>query len=617
MNNLRAYDTKIYQSLQEMVREAQTSMGEARMEEVFELVRRFDETLVDETYIILQKDWRQLKKNQLNGTLYENEYRIESRRIAERFLALLSGLEQKFAPTEGGHPIRVNCSEGLDLRQWLDDAQPVKTMEWLRALPAALGSLCTVLVRAPGSADKLMGGVLWEGKTLFVPYDSIGQTASNLEVNILGDDRYLRRVLRAVPGTGRGNRSLGYAVFELEVPANLPSTANTAGRMKSGETGWFFCPARGTSPTADLYLADCLRVQDGWLTFAGENLSPGPGTLVLNRKHQVVGLYLGNRDAEGHYKVLSIYELLEALEGEPTAPSEPVRAMPEPVGAQTLREHHQYSCNRTMQKDDFAITALTHPEEDRQRVHFFLMYGCDLQQHEGLFRWFSARLAGKHNDHLRRSQTEYIRVIAKELSFPANQKIEALKLAMVSDFLSIFNIPPSKIERLREKNLAFALEHSRQLKSLQAGDRIALLFIISEKRWNPRIFQAAIKWFVNDFCRVNLSRHAPQFFFFFGVEYDEDRKDIPEQVREVVEDGEIPINPLAELGMVKEIDVEDWFDTYRRFWRRTRDRKRTFKEYFQKPFAEEGELYMEDVQDFLREIIDKINEPLKDGNRYS
>ena len=619
MNNLQAYDAKIYHSLREMIRHAQYLMTEGEMEEVFELVRRFDESLVDEAYIILQKDWRQLEKNQLKGTLYGNEYRIENSRIMDRFLAILGELERKYAVSDRSHRIHINYSEGIDLRQWLDDARPLKNMEWLRGWSTALKTLSLVLIRDPEGAPEALGGMIWRGGRLLIPAASkrYGGVMSEPEVKLLGDEGYAGRVFRPVRDKGHGDSDLGYTVFALNAPKDLRELPLSAGRIKSGESGWFFCPQQSEQPRCEMYIADCRQVQGGWLIFEGENLSPAAGALVLNRRQEIVGFYLGNRDADGRYRVLSIHELSETLEQTETTPGESAGLIRRQAVGPTIGEHHQYSCNRTVQNDDFAITALTHPEKDRERVHFFLMYGCDLQQHEGLFHWFAARLAGKDSDHLRQSQTQYIRVISKVLSFPASQKIEALKLKMVSDFLSIFNIPPSKIERLREKNLAFALEHSRQLKDLRAGIRIAVLFIISEKRWNPQIFQPAIRWFVEDFCHIDLPALAPQFFFFFAVEYDEDRTDIPEQIQRVMKDPEMPVNPLAELEMVKEIDVEDWFDTYRRFWKKTRDRKRTFRKYFQQPFQEEGELYMEDVQDYLREIINEINDSQKDGNRHS
>ncbi len=614
MNDFLTYDAKLYATLQDMIRKARLLVGEDKMEAAFELVHRFDPTLKDTTHIILQKDWRQLENKNTKGILYGNEYNIEGRKIANRFLDMLEQVEKKYAPAPGTYAITVTYPPGTDLKAWIGDARPLKILEWLRAFPKTIRSLCRLT--KPGERQHLTGGLLWKDNLLFTSA-SLADSVAQTDVSLLGDERYASRNFRLQPAPHQANTSLGYAILQLQAGEKIAFPNLHAGRLKTGETGWFVSPKAGKEPTAAVQIAACLGVQDGWYGFHSENLSLTSGTVVLNRQQQLVGLYLGHQEAGGRYKILSIYEILEALEAAATPAPEPAPVATSTTPTTTLNPHHQYSCNRMLQKDDFAITALTYPEEDQQRVHFFLLYGCDLQQNEGLFRWFAARLAGKHNDHLRQAQTNYIRVTKRVLSFPPNKKLAALKLAMVSDFLSIFNIPPGKIERLKQKNLAFALEHSRQLKTLKAEDRIAVLFIISERSWDPRVFQPAIQWFIRDFCQVNLPAQAPQFFFFFGVEYDEDRSDIPQQIQAVVANQEIPLNPLAELAMVTKDDVEHWFETYRMFWRRTRDRKRTFKKYFQQPFAEEGELYMEDVQDFLEQIINEINESEKDANRHS
>ena len=168
---------------------------------------------------------------------------------------------------------------------------------------------------------------------------------------------------------------------------------------------------------------------------------------------------------------------------------------------------------------------------------------------------------------------------------------------------------------MREKDLCYALANSRQLKGYKANDRIAILFLISERNWDPGLFQSVIAWFIQDFCIGQLPAHSPQFFFFFGVEYEEEDSEVADEVKGVLESQEAMINPLAELDMVTKKDVQQWFDNYRTYWRKTSDRKRTFRKYFKTPFDESGALYMEDVQDFLQQIINEINESVKDANR--
>ena len=239
----------------------------------------------------------------------------------------------------------------------------------------------------------------------------------------------------------KGSILQSFAHLQLKTATLATKTSGSltlleAGRLKPHEIGWFLQPLPQEEPTALLQAAYCIRTTAGLLLFSSENLELAPGAVLFNRALEVVGLYLGSRSTHGQYEVVSIFEVLEALAGEQDA-SLTADDIQETDRPKVLSAHHQYSCNRHLQNDEFAISALA-SSDDAQKTHFFLMYGLDLQQHEGLFHWFAARLAGRDMDYLSESTTQYIRgdqegdpISAK----PKNRCIKAdLSFAVFKDF---------------------------------------------------------------------------------------------------------------------------------------------------------------------------------------
>jgi len=284
--------------------------------------------------------------------------------------------------------------------------------------------------------------------------------------------------------------------------------------------------------------------------------------------------------------------------------------------------HHQHTCDRF---DQFgAFSAYLEAPQTNKRCHFFYFHGCDAQAHVSLFQRFVARLDGRDLDHMHDLESDVI-VKDYQLSFPRQPKEEALKVELPRRLLAAMEISESDMQSVRDRDLAFAVKQSPELNTLTVDDKVCLLLTISERHWNKDLTPEVARWFIEQFClqsprlspeqieRKALLAKGPEFFVFFSIEYDEGNQQIRTEIQEALDDAQNTME-LKELQKVMKGDVEDWFDEYRQFWPKSRDRKKAFKQYFE---DEEEEMYMEDVQEILEEIIIEINETEKDAHRNS
>jgi len=122
--------------------------------------------------------------------------------------------------------------------------------------------------------------------------------------------------------------------------------------------------------------------------------------------------------------------------------------------------------------------------------------------------------------------------------------------------------------------------------------------------WDSEITPAVVRWFIDSFCGDHLPAEAPTFYFFFGIEFEEEDTGLKNEVEAAIRAGG-RIQILPELNIVEKRDLKRWFNTYRKFMP---DRSRR-DELYQKYFGEQDELYMEDVIRHLNRLIDELNNP--------
>ena len=218
----------------------------------------------------------------------------------------------------------------------------------------------------------------------------------------------------------------------------------------------------------------------------------------------------------------------------------------------------------------------------------------------------------KEYDYVNRASAQY-QVREFKIPFPKDSDIENLKIEVPRKLFEFFEVEQSAMERVRDKNLAFVLspESKSLLSDFRGKDKVCILFQLNESRWDKDLTPKIAEHLIADFCVNCLPEDSPEFYFFFSIEYDEDNRTIRKQIDEALGEAHFT-QGLPELDMVSHADIKDWFLEYDIFWDSGKKRRQAIKEFF--PDAEE-EYYMEDVQDILEKVINKINENEKDADR--
>ena len=617
MKRIQTYYQTLWKSLESMVQEVKSLMKKGKFNAVFQMIESFDNSISDkyEAFFFLQKNWNGIEGQRMLGTLSNEQAIVEENKLAKRVLTFLEKLKSEFTPDQLFHQLPIEV-EATNLWQWKEESRPLQRMEWLlQIIKLPKGIVQVKVTDAEGTTNSGIG-ILFEENGLLVEYGLLNNaaTAATSRIQISTTPFYRESINCSFqPGSWKGSTTLGYAYIKIKDIHDLQKSQvfewNYQSFLTVNDQVFLLEPQLERTPAISLKMVN-VGPETQYTKEINANFKINrAGIPVFNEDLKLVGMTV--KDSRGgRIQLVSLSQLFNDIKqfGE----EEPLSVAPlEKRAVKFLGLHHQYSCNRINQHGDFTLKL---DSDTLQKVHLFFIYGCDRQEHKGLFNWLVAKMAGKDLDYLAPKTVGYPTVIHKSIVFPKGNRAELLKIALVKKLATFFHVPGREQVKLGEKNLQFIVDHGRKLKTLQPNDRVAILFSISEGRWNSDLIPQIITWFMRAFCAVELPKNAPQFFFFFGVEYDPDRLDIPRQIEATLEDLKNILDPMEELGMVTTDDVEDWFDTYQEFWDSHSSRDLALKENFD---GKPEEMFMDEVQRTLKTIIHKINESAKDVNRHS
>ncbi|MFN0216478.1 MAG: hypothetical protein ACKVT2_19635 [Saprospiraceae bacterium] len=289
---------------------------------------------------------------------------------------------------------------------------------------------------------------------------------------------------------------------------------------------------------------------------------------------------------------------------------------PDPAKNSTLAPrlgfHHQYTCNRGDQYEPFHKLLEKKPEE-RPRQHFFYLYGGEGQAHSGIFQRFVNRLKGIDRDYLKVKQPSGFQVCDFFVPVPCMEDVECLKTELPRLILLELEVNDKAMEQVEEKNLAFGLKRCPQLANFQKNDKICFHISITQAVWDKKVVPDLALNFIENFCKADLPVDAPELFFFFSVEYDDDNQEIKKEIDVALRAAKHLIS-LGELKMVTYDHVNEWFTEYRMFWDDPDDRNAVKASHFEKSAAP---LTMVKVQKKLKSVINEINIDEKYEHRNS
>ena len=265
-----------------------------------------------------------------------------------------------------------------------------------------------------------------------------------------------------------------------------------------------------------------------------------------------------------------------------------------------LHDYHRFTCDRVDQSDRFQQLFA---EKRHQKIHFLYLYGMDLQSHRGIFRRIAYDLEGRLQDYLNPDLDAFSTALQIELTFDVSRDPEIYKQNILKSLLAALSVRVNEHEPLMEKNIVWLREQSPALQGLGKDDFVCIFVGISEWDWDKEITPQVTRWFIRNYCHVELPEDFPFILFFFGIMYEEDDSPIEKEVEEVVTQSEL-VTALPELGMVHMRDIGAWFNKYNFIAPSARE----LKDMRNQHFANASEFYMDDVELALKRLIDEYNQ---------
>lgn len=266
-----------------------------------------------------------------------------------------------------------------------------------------------------------------------------------------------------------------------------------------------------------------------------------------------------------------------------------------------LHEWHRYTCDRSPQDTRFQGI-----RQAEARTQFFYLYGLDRHAHQALVERFAFDLEGLLKSHLRADVDKRCRVArALDLVLLLNGDAETCKTEVLASLFTKFGVDPDSHGPLLQTQLAELWRNSPELRGLGSQDRVCCYMGIPEFDWEQKVTPSVVTWLIDEFCGASLPPEAPAFYFFFGIEFEEEDSPVKAEVEVAIRAGGSRVHTLPELGMVVERDLKGWMRTYQKFMP-DREQREAFREAVMGGAAE---IYMEDLILHLHRIIDQINQP--------
>lgn len=269
-----------------------------------------------------------------------------------------------------------------------------------------------------------------------------------------------------------------------------------------------------------------------------------------------------------------------------------------------IAEVHALTCDRHEQSDTFELNYWDPPEPGK-RVHFYYLYGDTRQEHESLFQRLGLDLGGFL---LNWEQEDYnpgtkLYPVAFKPRVHRNPKL--FKINILRELLSRFFEPVNAQQPILNKKLCDLLQ-SPKLKDYGPKDLVFILITLDDHNWHETLIPALVRDLCENFCKDKLDADAPQFFFFFGIEYQKDNQLVKTQVHQSITTAKYG-HSLPELQPVAISDLEEWLSRYRVL---LESRNLEAADLAQKLFPNQSTLDMADVERTLKELIDQHNKGL-------
>ena len=264
---------------------------------------------------------------------------------------------------------------------------------------------------------------------------------------------------------------------------------------------------------------------------------------------------------------------------------------------------HAYTCDRDAQFDQFEdIKGGIHPGS----LHFFYLYGGEMQAHKSFFQRVKHYLEGKYLESADRSMktrgASSCRVVALDFVVDGEgcSSPERLRERFVRNLYTASGLENlDDCHPLLNQNLQNLLLASEKTRDLREGSFICVFAHISHWYWNPSLTPDAARWFMEKFCPPTLPPNSPAVLFFFAFDFNEEENPgVRDEVVEVIQHEARRVVALKELDMVERKHIAQWLVRYQRHF------SAPARQQILNQHITNTEYFIDDLEPILKKLID-------------
>ncbi len=226
-----------------------------------------------------------------------------------------------------------------------------------------------------------------------------------------------------------------------------------------------------------------------------------------------------------------------------------------------LSRQHTYTCDRVEQSE---LVQLHYYENQEQKIRHFYLHGDARQSMDSLHQRLGYELGGhllnwRDRDFQPTQAVKFVHCKPK-----VHRMAKLLLINLHKELLAQFHLDTNR--NILQRKLAEVIDSPVLRKApgneaFGADDFVFVLITLDHLNWNERVTPEVVKTFVEGFCACELPATAPNFFFFYGIEYRKDDHDVQASVEQHIEASEHG-EKLPPLTPVSRQDVAEWFSRY-------------------------------------------------------
>lgn len=219
--------------------------------------------------------------------------------------------------------------------------------------------------------------------------------------------------------------------------------------------------------------------------------------------------------------------------------------------------YHALSVNRDEQAEKFELDDILSEGSD-QKVFFYYLHGDTRQEMENFVKRLGLELGGpklKANA-LDLESKGRVRFMVDCKPDPRGNK-RLFKILLVKSLMEKFISPVNDMRGMEQKTILDLLQ-SPKLSPLTNDDAVFITIRIDHHNWDKTVVPEVLRDLHETFCKVDLPASAPDFYFFFGMEYPRDKVQIKEEVAAAVTARKYG-EAMEELLPVTRAHIANWF----------------------------------------------------------